>query len=206
MKDRTPWEKLVEKVRQGPPLLLRPFDGPMNTVEFFIHVEDVRRAQEGWEPARSLRSSPMPFGRVSGRAGWRRKSPPRSSSPHRGEPTKKAVPGRASLWPASRASSPCSAPAAKGQPTSRSRVTRSSPPSCVSRRWGSDLRSLGRRGLHSRLESNWRQHQTRRSSSKGPAPSVRLRTLSFICRPGVVTFTSAGADAATTSVRRPWRP
>ena len=48
--DRTPWEKLVEKVRQGPPLLLRPFDGPMNTVEYFIHVEDVRRAQDGWEP------------------------------------------------------------------------------------------------------------------------------------------------------------
>src|SRR5580658_7986202 len=50
VKDRTPWEKLVEKVRQGPPLLLRPFDGPMNTVEFFIHVEDVRRAREGWAP------------------------------------------------------------------------------------------------------------------------------------------------------------
>jgi uncharacterized protein (TIGR03085 family) len=49
-RDRTPWEKLVETVRRGPPLLLRPFDGPMNTVEFFIHVEDVRRAQEGWEP------------------------------------------------------------------------------------------------------------------------------------------------------------
>jgi uncharacterized protein (TIGR03085 family) len=41
---------LVETVRRGPPLLLRPFDGPMNTVEFFIHAEDVRRAQEGWEP------------------------------------------------------------------------------------------------------------------------------------------------------------
>jgi uncharacterized protein (TIGR03085 family) len=24
----------------------------MNTVEFFIHVEDVRRAQDGWEPRR----------------------------------------------------------------------------------------------------------------------------------------------------------
>jgi uncharacterized protein (TIGR03085 family) len=47
---RTPWEKLVEKVRAGPPWLLRPFDGPMNTVEFFIHVEDVRRASAGWEP------------------------------------------------------------------------------------------------------------------------------------------------------------
>src|ERR1700722_1687208 len=50
VRDRTPWEKLVETVRRGPPLLLRPFDGPMNTVEFFIHVEDVRRAQVSWEP------------------------------------------------------------------------------------------------------------------------------------------------------------
>jgi uncharacterized protein (TIGR03085 family) len=50
VRDRTPWEKLVETVRRGPPLLLRPFDGPMNTVEFFIHVEDVRRARAGWEP------------------------------------------------------------------------------------------------------------------------------------------------------------
>ena len=48
-----PWDTLVETVRKGPPLLLRPFDGPMNTVEYFIHVEDVRRAQDGWEP-RSL--------------------------------------------------------------------------------------------------------------------------------------------------------
>jgi uncharacterized protein (TIGR03085 family) len=50
VRDRTPWETLVETVRRGPPLLLRPFDGPMNTVEFFVHVEDVRRAQDGWEP------------------------------------------------------------------------------------------------------------------------------------------------------------
>jgi uncharacterized protein (TIGR03085 family) len=52
-RDHTSWESLVEKVRLGPPLLLRPFDGPMNTVEYFIHFEDVRRAQDGWEP-RSL--------------------------------------------------------------------------------------------------------------------------------------------------------
>ncbi len=49
-RDRTPWEKLVETVRRGPPLLLRPFDGAMNTVEYFIHVEDVRRADAEWEP------------------------------------------------------------------------------------------------------------------------------------------------------------
>jgi uncharacterized protein (TIGR03085 family) len=49
-RDRTEWDTLVATVRSGPPMLLRPFDGPMNTVEFFIHVEDVRRAQGEWAP------------------------------------------------------------------------------------------------------------------------------------------------------------
>lgn len=49
-RDRVSFVQLVETVRRGPPLLLRPFDGPMNTVEFFIHVEDLRRARNGWEP------------------------------------------------------------------------------------------------------------------------------------------------------------
>jgi uncharacterized protein (TIGR03085 family) len=48
LKDRTPWDTLVEKVRRGPPLLLRPFDAAMNTIEYFIHAEDVRRAQPDW--------------------------------------------------------------------------------------------------------------------------------------------------------------
>jgi uncharacterized protein (TIGR03085 family) len=50
VRDRTSWTDLVDKVRTGPPALLRSFDGPMNTVEYFIHAEDVRRAQPGWEP------------------------------------------------------------------------------------------------------------------------------------------------------------
>ena len=50
LRDRMPWDELVARVRSGPPPLLRAFDGPMNTVEFFIHVEDVRRAQADWEP------------------------------------------------------------------------------------------------------------------------------------------------------------
>ncbi len=49
-RDRMSWEQLVSTVRGGPPWLLRPFDGPMNTVEFFIHVEDLRRGQDDWEP------------------------------------------------------------------------------------------------------------------------------------------------------------
>ena len=49
-RDRMPWPELIAAVRRGPPVLLRPFDPAMNTVEFFIHVEDVRRAQPGWQP------------------------------------------------------------------------------------------------------------------------------------------------------------
>jgi uncharacterized protein (TIGR03085 family) len=50
VRDRMSWERLVETVRRGPPFVLRPFDGPMNTIEYFIHVEDVRRAEESWAP------------------------------------------------------------------------------------------------------------------------------------------------------------
>ncbi len=49
-RNRMTWPELIEAVRGGPPGLLRPLDPAMNTVEFFIHVEDVRRAQPGWEP------------------------------------------------------------------------------------------------------------------------------------------------------------
>lgn len=37
------YDALVAMVRSGPPSLLRPFDAAMNTVEYFIHHEDVRR-------------------------------------------------------------------------------------------------------------------------------------------------------------------
>ena len=45
-----PWGELVGAVRSGPPSLLRPVDEAMNTVEYFVHHEDVRRAQPDWEP------------------------------------------------------------------------------------------------------------------------------------------------------------
>jgi uncharacterized protein (TIGR03085 family) len=48
------WDALVERVRSGPPIVsptrIDAVDRLANTVEFFVHVEDVRRAQEGWEP------------------------------------------------------------------------------------------------------------------------------------------------------------
>ena len=43
---------LVERLR-GPgltPLALPPVDKLFNTVEYFVHHEDLRRAQAGWEP------------------------------------------------------------------------------------------------------------------------------------------------------------
>jgi uncharacterized protein (TIGR03085 family) len=49
-----PWEQLVATMRQGPPawnpMGFGPFDAQANTVEFFVHHEDVRRCQEGWAP------------------------------------------------------------------------------------------------------------------------------------------------------------
>jgi uncharacterized protein (TIGR03085 family) len=51
---RTPFPKLVELIRTGPPRL-SPFGLPgaderANMVEFFVHHEDIRRAQPGWQP------------------------------------------------------------------------------------------------------------------------------------------------------------
>jgi uncharacterized protein (TIGR03085 family) len=47
-----PWTELVARVRSGPPrwnpMHLEPVDRLVNTVEFFVHHEDVLRAQPGW--------------------------------------------------------------------------------------------------------------------------------------------------------------
>ncbi|MBH98977.1 MAG: TIGR03085 family protein [Acidimicrobiaceae bacterium] len=47
---RLDWDRLVGRLRAGPPAVLRPVDDPMNLIEFFVHHEDVRRAVDGWEP------------------------------------------------------------------------------------------------------------------------------------------------------------
>ena len=51
VRDGASWPELVTKLRTGPPLPLRwnRLNEAMNTVEYFIHLEDVRRAQPGWE-------------------------------------------------------------------------------------------------------------------------------------------------------------
>jgi uncharacterized protein (TIGR03085 family) len=53
VRDTTTWDELVQRLRSGPPPLLKPLDKAFNSVEYFVHHEDLRRAQAGWEP-RSL--------------------------------------------------------------------------------------------------------------------------------------------------------
>jgi uncharacterized protein (TIGR03085 family) len=50
--ERTGWDELVDKVASGPPIYspLKLLDPVANVAEMFIHHEDVRRAQPGWEP------------------------------------------------------------------------------------------------------------------------------------------------------------
>jgi uncharacterized protein (TIGR03085 family) len=47
-----PYAEIVERVRSGPsrwsPMHLEPIDALANSVEFFVHHEDVRRAQPAW--------------------------------------------------------------------------------------------------------------------------------------------------------------
>jgi len=52
VRDTSAWGDLVQRVRSGPPALLRPLDRYINSVEYFVHHEDLRRAQPGWEPRR----------------------------------------------------------------------------------------------------------------------------------------------------------
>src|SRR5688572_19045921 len=49
-----PYEELVQLIRTGPPRFspfsLKQIDEASNTIEFYVHAEDVRRARPGWTP------------------------------------------------------------------------------------------------------------------------------------------------------------
>ncbi|MFJ9540677.1 TIGR03085 family metal-binding protein [Streptomyces sp. NPDC101225] len=49
-----PYEELIQLIRTGPPRFspfqLKQVDEMSNTVEFYVHTEDVRRAQSDWTP------------------------------------------------------------------------------------------------------------------------------------------------------------
>ena len=50
----TEWDDLVDTVRSGPPMWsptkISAIDKLANTAEFYVHLEDVRRAGDDWEP------------------------------------------------------------------------------------------------------------------------------------------------------------
>jgi uncharacterized protein (TIGR03085 family) len=54
LRTSTPYGEVVRRLRAGPPiwspLAWPPVDGALNTTEFAIHHEDVRRAQPDWAP------------------------------------------------------------------------------------------------------------------------------------------------------------
>lgn len=52
--ERVPFEHLVTRIRSGPLWPIRLVDGPVNLVEYFVHLEDVRRAVDGWAPRSGL--------------------------------------------------------------------------------------------------------------------------------------------------------
>jgi uncharacterized protein (TIGR03085 family) len=49
-----PYEELIQLIRTGPPRFspfqLKQIDEVSNTIEFYVHTEDVRRAQPDWTP------------------------------------------------------------------------------------------------------------------------------------------------------------
>lgn len=45
-----PWSELIERVRSGPMWFGRPIDSAINTVEYFVHHEDVRRGDGNGVP------------------------------------------------------------------------------------------------------------------------------------------------------------
>ncbi|MEN3583565.1 TIGR03085 family metal-binding protein [Streptomyces sp. ZYX-F-203] len=49
-----PYSELIQLIRNGPPrfspFAVKQVDEAANTVEFYVHAEDVRRAQEDWAP------------------------------------------------------------------------------------------------------------------------------------------------------------
>ncbi|MER0243981.1 TIGR03085 family metal-binding protein [Streptomyces sp. HSW2009] len=49
-----PYEELLQLIRTGPPrfspFALKQVDEATNVLEFYVHAEDVRRAQPGWTP------------------------------------------------------------------------------------------------------------------------------------------------------------
>lgn len=65
---RADYQSLVSRVDAGPPrwspMRLRPVDNMVNTVEFYVHAEDVLRAQRDYQPSSRRAVSPEVRGQL----------------------------------------------------------------------------------------------------------------------------------------------
>ncbi|MEU9791020.1 TIGR03085 family metal-binding protein [Streptomyces sparsogenes] len=110
-----PYAELVRLFREGPPRMspfsLKQVDEAANTIEFYVHAEDVRRAQPDWEPreldpvfADALWSRIERIAKVSGRKSpvglVLRRPDGRTAVAHRGTPvvTVTAEPGELAVF------------------------------------------------------------------------------------------------------------
>ena len=69
---RADFANLVERVRRPAlwaPARLPPLDKALNTLEFFVHHEDIRRAQGGWKPRELTMGEQKQLWKVIGYAG-----------------------------------------------------------------------------------------------------------------------------------------
>ncbi len=113
IRDGQPWARLVDRIRNGPPfpVSIPALDTSVNTVEFFVHLEDVRRGRPGWTPREVDPGTEAELWRSLGLAGrvLTRRAPVgvRLEAPGRagidaktGEPvvTVKGRPGEVLLW------------------------------------------------------------------------------------------------------------
>ena len=67
------FSSLVERLRGGPPLwsptAVPPLDAVVNGLEYFVHHEDIRRAQPGWEPRELAEGEQRNLWKLLGQAG-----------------------------------------------------------------------------------------------------------------------------------------
>jgi uncharacterized protein (TIGR03085 family) len=107
-RDTETWDTLVSRVRSGPPPLLRPLDPVINTIEYFVHHEDLRRGQPDWQPRQLAAADEAELWRRAGAmaklsfhpAAGRLEAPglePLVLS-KKGGPTAKGPPGEVVMW------------------------------------------------------------------------------------------------------------
>ena len=171
-----PYEELIQLIRTGPPRMspyaLKQVDEAANTIEFYIHAEDIRRATPDWTPReldsvfqdalwKRLESSARIFGRKSPVGLVMRRPNGQTAVARKGTPvvTVSGEPNELVLYTSG----------ASAWPAWRRRARRSPSPARTRRTWASEDRAGGAASV------------TRRHGGLGPSgtprPPVPRRTV-----------------------------